>query len=552
MLIEIQSDVFKTDLVHLRPEIVFKEGLNIILGESNAENSIGKSLFLMIIDSCFGGKDYHIKPEIHKNIIENVGDHLIKFAFKFNDEIHYFSRPYSSYNTVNICDSNYRVTKQITLDDFNLLLKNYYKIAESPFRKAVSKYFRIYSRGAIVANEPLKDYYNQNKSDQITDLIKLFNKFNDIEVAHDKLDTLSKTKKASDDAQKYNIIYTISKAKYEQNLNEINTLKEQFNQLEEALKLGKDEVDELTAQSIAALDEELSKYRQAKYNLSRKIKKIDEQLSSSPSFLNKEFKKLKNYFNEIDVDKVKEVESFHNSISSILAKELLERRESLNDELNLVNTQISDIQSELTKLSPNHNKLDLEAIRQHHSISDKIKLLEDENKKYLAVSKLKLDVTTAKKELADIQNIIDSDISNLINEKIIELSKQYFPYDNKIPYLLIESPSKYNFFTPADIGAGTNYKGIILLDLAIRELTQLPVLIHDSNLFKNLSNRRIDGIFKTYIRSQKQTFISFDKAISYSQETQQIITEKTRLSLSAEERLYGKIFDIHKEEKKND
>ena len=127
MLIEIQSDVFKTDLEHVRPKIVFKEGLNIILGESSAENSIGKSLFLMVIDSCFGGKDYHTRPEIYKNIIENVGDHLIKFAFKFDDEIHYFSRQYDKCNTVNICDSNYHVTEQITLDDFNLLLKKYYK-----------------------------------------------------------------------------------------------------------------------------------------------------------------------------------------------------------------------------------------------------------------------------------------------------------------------------------------------------------------------------------------------------------------------------------------
>lgn len=552
MLIEIQSDVFRTDLEHLRPKIEFKEGLNIILGESSAENSIGKSLFLMIIDSCFGGKDYHTKPEIHKNIIENVGDHLIKFAFKFDDGIHYFSRPYDSYNTVNICDSNYHIIEEITLDDFNLFLKKYYKITESPFRKTVSKYFRIYSRGAIETNEPLKDYYAQSKSDQIADLIKLFNRFSEIEMAHDKLETLSKTKKASDDARKYNIIYTITKAKYEQNLKEISTLKEQFNQLEEALKLGKNKVDELTAQSIALLDEELSKYRQTKYNLSRKIKKITEQLSSSPSSLNKEFKKLKNYFNEIDVDKIKEVESFHNSISAILSKELFERRENLNSELNLVNTQIIDIENKLTKLNPNHDKLDLEAIKLHHSISDRIKLLEDENNKYLAVSKLKLDVASAKKELGDVQNTINSDISTLINEKLIKLSKQYFPYDNKIPYLLIESPSKYNFYTPADIGAGTNYKGIILLDLAIRELTQLPVLIHDSNLFKNLSDRRIDGIFKSYISSQKQTFISFDKANSYSQETQQIIIDKTRLSLSAEERLYGKVFDIHNEENKND
>ncbi len=44
-----------------RPAIQFHEGLNVVIGDSNRSNSIGKSTMLMIIDFVFGGTDY-----IHK------------------------------------------------------------------------------------------------------------------------------------------------------------------------------------------------------------------------------------------------------------------------------------------------------------------------------------------------------------------------------------------------------------------------------------------------------------------------------------------------------
>jgi len=49
MLFEIRSDQFRTK------HIGFHKGLNVILGDENATNSIGKSNLLMIIDFAFGG-----------------------------------------------------------------------------------------------------------------------------------------------------------------------------------------------------------------------------------------------------------------------------------------------------------------------------------------------------------------------------------------------------------------------------------------------------------------------------------------------------------------
>ncbi|MBC2724682.1 MAG: AAA family ATPase, partial [Desulfosporosinus sp.] len=86
MLYEIECDKFMSH-GQLRPAIRFHSGLNTILGGKSADNSIGKSTFMLIIDYAFGGDTYKASDASH-----HLGNHLIKFAFEFNDGKHYFSR----------------------------------------------------------------------------------------------------------------------------------------------------------------------------------------------------------------------------------------------------------------------------------------------------------------------------------------------------------------------------------------------------------------------------------------------------------------------------
>ena len=57
MLKEIKCSEFES-YGEKRNPIVFHPGLNTVLGGQAAENSIGKSTFLLIIDYCFGGETY--------------------------------------------------------------------------------------------------------------------------------------------------------------------------------------------------------------------------------------------------------------------------------------------------------------------------------------------------------------------------------------------------------------------------------------------------------------------------------------------------------------
>lgn len=81
-------------------KIEFSDGLNVVLGTKTADNSIGKSTFMLIVDFVFGGSTYAESSDI----LNNVAPHNICFKFEFNGNFYYFSRKNTDSNTVWKCD----------------------------------------------------------------------------------------------------------------------------------------------------------------------------------------------------------------------------------------------------------------------------------------------------------------------------------------------------------------------------------------------------------------------------------------------------------------
>lgn len=148
MLKEIICDKFK------QKRVEFHRGLNVVLGDDQGSNSIGKSTFLMIIDFVYGGKDYITKSE---DIQENVGIHTIKFCFVFDEKYYYFSRDTVNTETVNICDSNYNIQDNISVDDYTRKLRRLYCFnnKDVSFRNAVGRYARVYGKDNLNEKRPL-------------------------------------------------------------------------------------------------------------------------------------------------------------------------------------------------------------------------------------------------------------------------------------------------------------------------------------------------------------------------------------------------------------
>ena len=107
--------------------------------------------------------------------------------------------------------------------------------------------------------------------------------------------------------------------------------------------------------------------------------------------------------------------------------------------------------------------------------------------------------------------------------------------------LLHFSDSDYLFTTPNDTGTGIAYKGLVVFDLSIKHLTNLPILVHDSVVLKQISDDAIENIMNQYIDCGKQTIIALDKQESYSEKTAELLDNYSILELAPNGReLFGR------------
>lgn len=171
MLYEIRCSEFKS-YGKPRPPIRFHQGLNTVFGGKAADNSVGKSTFMLIIDYVFGGDTYRTS-----DAARHIGNHTIEFAFKFDDGMHYYSRDIVNGGEVNICGEDYSVHETIKLDDFRKQLFDLYNInlPYATFRGVVNRYLRIFGKDNYSSQKPLDSFSGEKAVDAITALEKLFN-----------------------------------------------------------------------------------------------------------------------------------------------------------------------------------------------------------------------------------------------------------------------------------------------------------------------------------------------------------------------------------------
>ena len=114
-------------------------------------------------------------------------------------------------------------------------------------------------------------------------------------------------------------------------------------------------------------------------------------------------------------------------------------------------------------------------------------------------------------------------------------------YDTKrfAPLLRLDQKS-YNLVGREDKGTGTAYVNLIAFDMAIAKLTKLPILLHDSMLFKNIETPALEKIFAHYRTLPQQVFIAIDEVSKFSKETQKLLQEALSIQLTKRDTLFIK------------
>lgn len=546
MLMEVMCDKFIDHNIP-RGRIQFHKGLNIVMGDEIGTNSIGKSTFLMIIDFIFGGDDYINKlPDVK----EEVGNHRIYFAFEFNNVRYYFSRSTNKEecNKVQQCDRNYVILndQSMSLHQYlEFLQKNYnLDLPELTFRNAVGRSMRIYKRETLDEEHPLHQAKQETAKSAIEGLLKLTNLYAEIEeqakIAADIKDRFSSFKKA----QKYHYIpIAMKKTDFEKNEENIKELSNQAQELIDKSSKGLLDLNSFQIEKVSYLKGKLTKFKRQRSSLISKLESIQMDKDLNIKLSRQNYIPLLEFFPNVNLKRISDIDGFHRQISKILKKEIADTKVNLQSAITLLDSKINEIEEEIACIGESVN-LPKMILDQYVTIDKKLKQCEIENKNYITMNELSDE--SKKQELKYNQLVIEkmTKMQRQINDEMKRINDYIYSGETTAPNLDIKDSTHYKFFTPKDGGTGTQYKGLIVFDLAMLNLSPLPLLVHDSVMLKQIQDSAIEKILELYANSSKQVFIAMDKKSSYSVKAQKIMEKSIVIQLSAKEgALFGKAWN---------
>lgn len=512
-----------------RGKIEFFSGLNICLGEDNAENSIGKSTFLFAVDFCFGGDSYCSQKEL----LKEVGNHKINFCLEFDNEPYYFSRSTENSKEVSVCDEDFNITKKISDVDFKDFLLEKYNLAETglSFRQAVTSFIRIFGKeSSEIKNIVGVEGHNGGKTGILRNLIKLFEEYDEVKSLEEKSAAIQSEQNEFTSVEKSKIVKN-GKIKNLSQLKEseirVDQLKDELLQIAEANKIQTETVDAQRAAQAAELERQITVLKRNRTKLLNEKSILEANLGSETKIQKEDFEELKSFFPELNIPHLEEIQNFHNQITKILKEETEEELLKLEDKISGNEKNLIESTQELTELSVPLS-IPKKILEQYAAASIQKNELEGQITFYKNSKQISSRLKETKIEL-DVKKLsILKEIAAKINRKLEEFSGKVNDNDSP-PCLNLNSTSSYSFYAPNDSGTGTAYVSMILYDLAILELTKLPFVIHDSVLFKNLSDSRVIKVFEEYENSRKQIFVSFDKKNSYGSDELKKTIEKHKV-----------------------
>lgn len=531
MLKKIKCDKFKDG------EILFHAGLNTVIGDDIASNSIGKSTLLMIIDFVFGGSDYIKK---NADAIEELGPHEFAFEFDFANEKLYFTRNTSTYLFVSVCDEEYKPQSQLKLDDYRKLLQKKYECERDDlsFRSIVGRYFRVYGKENLNEHKPIQSFEKETSSQSILMLVKLFDKFGALKAYEEQISKLREDKDVLTKAAKQELIPNVGKVAFSRNVAQIEELSQQLEQVKNDIICSSTDITALVSKEILQLRKEKSELVIKRNALSARLKRIQNSLQGKGANIDMELAQFVLYFPDFNIEQAKNVNAFHEKLTQVLKAELQSADKDLRAQIAALDAEIGDIETKITE------KLNVQdapriAVDRVVELVAQIKQLTDENGYFTKAQDIDKDLKKASSDLAELKKNALDDICSQINTKMYELNKRIYVDERRAPTFSIQG-NQYSFRTHGDTGTGTAFANLITFDLSLLELTCLPAIAHDLPLLKNIENPAMEKIILLYAASNKQIFIAIDKINSYDKSAADIIEKHSVVHLAKDKTLFIK------------
>jgi len=531
MLREIRCEKFRTGVVRFHP------GLNVVLGDDNATNSIGKSTLLMLVDFAFGGETL---LEWNKDVVTELGHHHYDFAFEFDGELHRFRRETITPETVYVCDDDYKVLSAIQLDEFTAFLKQAYGLAQpgQTFRAAVGLHLRVWGKTNLIPDEPLHASPKQKSKDCIDNLIKTYGKFEAIRARDDVARTAESDLKVIRAAASKQLIPKVTKTGYAQAQVQISALERDLEDVRQNLASYATSLSAVINKEVLELKERKDKLLQRRMTVAGRLQRVDRNLNGKRSLHGGNFHDLQRFFPEINTERLAEVEAFHDGVARILKEQLKQSKDQLAEELKLIDLSIAGIDTEMAEALGSVNQPEW-LVDHVYKVALSLQAAQASKDGYELEREHVDALRKAKEALAEVKERVLTEIAISVNDGMREIVSEAVGEHRKSPRLSLYDAT-YNFEVFEDTGTGTAYFGLVLFDMAVFRATSLPAIAHDSVLFKNISNDSIANLVGLYANIQKQSFIALDEIQKYGPVAAQILQRQSVIQLSDDAVLYIK------------
>lgn len=547
MLIELWSPAFKSHN-RIRPRIHFRPGLNVIKGADDGTNSIGKSTLLLSIDFAFGG-DTYLKSEA---VIE-AGHHTIYWAMEFNGKRYYYSRDTSKPNVVARCNEDYKVLGENTLSEYCDQLAEYYglQLETISWKQLRTSFFRIYGKDNLDERNPLRGWTAESKEASLRTLLDIFGCYRDL-APFDKMRTDTKEEfQAFKTAQQFRFLPETAGGiqVLEKQKERIRTLEatreEAINDASEPISNAEVENE----QQRLSLRRQINQIEQELGTINRRIQLVRMTEKYGVHIGETDLLALQKFFPTVDLRPIHEIERFHARLAELLETSAAKEREELETRRDELSQHREEIRAELNNLGigPGYSREFLDNLSEIDGELGELRSKVDTYEHFQQLERAKKQAATNYNQA--IEHALTY-IQDTLNHAMKEISDRIVGPEFNPPVLTINGYNSYKFKTPHDEGTGTGCRGLTIYDFAMLQVSDLPVIAHDSNVLKQCDDPSVEGIMEEYGASKKQIFLAFDRADRYTQRVYDIVDEHTVIQLGAdEETLFGTAWNkINKEQ----
>nr|WP_315202569.1 DUF2326 domain-containing protein [uncultured Albidiferax sp.] len=520
-------------------QISFHPGLNVILGDDDARNSIGKSTVLMVVDFVLGGMTF---LNDDAGAIRELGHHYYDFSFQFGQERLFFSRNTDAADLVYVCDEAYARGRELPLEDYKRLLKRLYKLngLENSFRSIVNPFARIWRKGSLEPDQPFVSVPKETSALAVGRLIDLFGFSPDIAAERKTLEEQKERRSLIKNSMSASIIPKITKTKHDENARTIEENSLQIAQLKRGFGGALNVYESLFDESLQQKQQRKNELVGLRAELQNKVKRLQREISGITPRLAANIALIADYFPTVDIQRLEQVEAFHQKIGSIVKKELKDELAVAHAEEVVVTDEIVAIDLAIQAALQAKGMPD-DVFKRVFDLKEATDKAVDENQHFERKISLDETIKLSSERLDLIYTRIFLDIERRINLKLRAFNRVVYGPFRASSELRMKSASSYKFTSLADTGTGKSYAGLIGFDLAMLSLTKLPLFLHDSIIYKNIEVPAIRRILRILAAvKSKQIFLSFDEAKKFGPETELLLKQFTALKLGLGDLLYTK------------